>query len=54
MNQPIYITGVAMTPFGRHDASMQDMAQTAVLGALADAGIEGAAVTQMPLGAPLK
>jgi len=44
MNQPIYITGVAMTPFGRHDASMQDMAQTAVLGALADAGIEGAAV----------
>lgn len=36
-NRPIYITGVAMTPFGRHDASMQDMAQSAVLDALADA-----------------
>ncbi|HMO45634.1 MAG TPA: thiolase family protein [Rubrivivax sp.] len=44
MNKPIYITGVAMTPFGRHDASMQDMAQTAVLGALADASLEAAAV----------
>ncbi len=42
--QPIYITGVAMTPFGRHDASMQDMAQTAVLGALADAGMPAAAM----------
>jgi acetyl-CoA acetyltransferase len=44
MNPPIYITGVAMTPFGRHDATMQDMAQTAVSDALADAGVEAAAV----------
>lgn len=40
MNKPVYIAGVAMTPFGRHNASMQDLAQTAVLGAVADAGIE--------------
>lgn len=40
MNKPVYIAGVAMTPFGRHNASMQDLAQTAVLDAVADAGIE--------------
>lgn len=40
MKTPIYIAGVAMTRFTRHEASMQDLAQTAVLGAVADAGIE--------------
>jgi acetyl-CoA acetyltransferase len=44
MKTPIYIAGVAMTPFGRHDGSMQDLAQTAVQDALADAGIESEAV----------
>ena len=44
MKTPIYIAGVAMTPFGRHDGSMQDLAQSAVQGALADAGIEASAV----------
>ncbi|OWP49750.1 thiolase family protein [Pseudomonas nitroreducens] len=40
MNKPVYIAGAAMTPFGRHAASMQDLTQDAVLKALADAGIE--------------
>jgi acetyl-CoA acetyltransferase len=40
MKPPIYISGVAMTPFGRHDGSMQDLAQRAVADALADANIE--------------
>lgn len=40
MKKPVYIAGVDMTPFGRHAASMQDLAQTAVLGALADADVE--------------
>ncbi|NUB24004.1 thiolase family protein [Azospirillum brasilense] len=41
MSRDVYIAGVAMTPFGRHDArSMQDLAQAAVLGALADAGAD--------------
>jgi acetyl-CoA acetyltransferase len=40
MKKPIYIAGVDMTPFGRHAASMQDLAQTALLGAVADAGVE--------------
>lgn len=40
MNKPVYISGVAMTPFGRHNASMQDLTQDAVLKALADAGVE--------------
>ncbi|MBM7063029.1 thiolase family protein [Pseudomonas sp. UL073] len=44
MSKPIYIAGVAMTPFGRHAASMQDLTQTAVLGAVADAGAELGAV----------
>ncbi|MGH8807565.1 MAG: thiolase family protein, partial [Noviherbaspirillum sp.] len=44
MNKPIYISGVAMTPFGRHSASMQDLTQTAVTEAVADAGIEIGAV----------
>lgn len=44
MKTPIYIAGVAMTPFGRYEGSMQDLAQRAVQGALADAGIEAQAV----------
>ncbi|MBD9577721.1 thiolase family protein [Pseudomonas sp. PDM23] len=40
MNKPVYISGVAMTPFGRHTASLQDLTQQSVLQALADAGIE--------------
>ncbi|PVX70862.1 thiolase family protein [Paraburkholderia unamae] len=44
MKTPIYVAGVAMTPFGRHEGSMQDLAQRAVQGALVDAGIEAEAV----------
>lgn len=40
MKTPIYISGVAMTRFGRLEASMQDMAQSAVCDAVNDAGIE--------------
>lgn len=40
MKTPIYIAGVAMTRFGRHEASMQDLTQTAVCEAVADAGVE--------------
>ncbi|MBD9500595.1 thiolase family protein [Pseudomonas sp. PDM17] len=40
MNKPVYISGVAMTPFGRHTASLQDLTQQSVLQALAYAGIE--------------
>ncbi|MEP9320295.1 thiolase family protein [Pseudomonas sp. LABIM340] len=40
MNKPVYISGVAMTPFGRHTASLQDLTQQSVLQALTDAGIE--------------
>jgi acetyl-CoA acetyltransferase len=39
MKTPIYIAGVAMTPFGRYDGSMQDLAQRAVEDAVADAGV---------------
>jgi acetyl-CoA acetyltransferase len=40
MSAEVYIAGVAMTPFGRHDdLSMQDLAQAAVLGALSDADV---------------
>jgi len=36
----LYVAGVAMTRFGRHDQlSMQDLAQEAVVGAIADAGL---------------
>ena len=36
----IYIAGCAMTPFGRHaEHSAPDLAQAAILGALADAGV---------------
>ena len=37
---PIYIAGVAMTRFGRHEAGMPELAQQAVIDAAADAGIE--------------
>ncbi|USU13797.1 thiolase family protein [Sphingomonadaceae bacterium OTU29THOMA1] len=41
MSRDVYISGASMTPFGRHGAlSMQDLAQSAVLGAIADAGID--------------
>ncbi len=40
MNRPIYIAGVAMTRFGRHDGSMQDLAQRAVRDAVADADVD--------------
>lgn len=37
--EPIYIAGIAMTQFGRHlERSLQDLAQEALNGALADAG----------------
>ncbi|HXZ09721.1 MAG TPA: beta-ketoacyl synthase N-terminal-like domain-containing protein, partial [Paraburkholderia sp.] len=37
MRTPVYIAGVAMTPFGRYDGSMQDLAQRAVEEAVDDA-----------------
>lgn len=41
MSQQVFISGVAMTPFGRHEqASMQDLAQTALLNAARDAAID--------------
>lgn len=41
MKRDLYIAGVAMTKFGRHDnLSMQDLAQEAIIGAIADAGLE--------------
>ncbi|WP_233849935.1 thiolase family protein [Paraburkholderia sp. HD33-4] len=39
MKTPIYFAGVAMTPFGRYDGSMQDLAQRAVEEAVADADV---------------
>lgn len=48
MAKDVYIAGVAMTPFARHDQrSMQDLAQEAALGAIADAGIGMAEVEAM-------
>lgn len=41
MTRDVYISGAAMTPFGRHNGlSMQDLTQAAVLGAISDAGID--------------
>lgn len=41
MNKDVFIAGVAMTPFGRHQqSSMQDLAQTALLNAAQDAALE--------------
>lgn len=48
MSTEIYIAGAAMTAFGRQDGlSMQDLAQSAALAALADAGIEGDRIQAM-------
>jgi acetyl-CoA acetyltransferase len=48
MSKVVFIAGVGMTPFGRHDGSnMQDLAQAAVLGALADASIETSEIQAM-------
>ncbi|CAN5295576.1 thiolase family protein [soil metagenome] len=42
MNRDVFVSGVAMTAFGRRpELSMQDLAQEAVLGALADARLTG-------------
>jgi acetyl-CoA acetyltransferase len=48
MATEVYIAGVAMTQFARHDQkSMQDLVQEAALGALADAGVTAADVQAM-------
>ena len=48
MSTQVHIAGAAMTPFARHEGrSMQDLAQEAVLGALADAGIEPGQIQAM-------
>src|SRR3984885_3391081 len=47
MRDDVFITGAAMTVFGRHERSMQDLAQEAVLGALKDAGIDRTQVQAM-------
>jgi acetyl-CoA acetyltransferase len=48
MNEDVFIAGVGMTQFRRHDGvSMQDLAQTAVLTALADASMDGSRIQAM-------
>jgi acetyl-CoA acetyltransferase len=48
MTSDVFIAGVGMTPFGRHEgSSMQDLAQTAVLTALDDAAIDGSEIQAM-------
>lgn len=48
MNKPVYIAGVAMTAFARHEKkSMQDLVQEAVLGALSDADFETSDIQAM-------
>ena len=48
MSKQVYIAGAAMTAFAKHDKkSMQDLAQEAALGALADAGVGLADVQAM-------
>jgi acetyl-CoA acetyltransferase len=48
MTTNVFIAGVAMTPFTRHDdLSMQDLAQAAVLGALTDAEISADRIQAM-------
>ena len=42
---PIYVVGVAMTPFGRHPGlDVKELTRRAVIGALADAGLAPAAI----------
>jgi acetyl-CoA acetyltransferase len=48
MTSDVFIAGVGMTPFGRHEgSSMQDLAQAAVLTALDDAAIDGSEIQAM-------
>jgi acetyl-CoA acetyltransferase len=48
MTKDVFIAGVGMTPFGRHDhSSMQDLAQAAVLTALDDASIDSSNIQAM-------
>ena len=48
MTKDVFIAGVGMTPFGRHDqSSMQDLAQAAVLTALNDASIDSSKIQAM-------
>jgi acetyl-CoA acetyltransferase len=48
MTKDVFIAGVGMTTFGRHDdSSMQDLAQAAVLTALGDASIDGTEIQAM-------
>jgi acetyl-CoA acetyltransferase len=48
MTKDVFIAGVGMTPFGRHDqSSMQDLAQAAVLSALDDASIDKSKIQAM-------
>jgi acetyl-CoA acetyltransferase len=48
MTKEVFIAGVGMTPFGRHDqSSMQDLAQAAVLTALNDASIDNSKIQAM-------
>jgi acetyl-CoA acetyltransferase len=47
MRNDVFIAGAAMTVFGRHERSMQNLAQEAVLGALKDAGIDRMQVQAM-------
>jgi acetyl-CoA acetyltransferase len=48
MTKDVFIAGVGMTPFGRHDGtSMQDLAQAAVLTALSDASIDASRIQAM-------
>jgi acetyl-CoA acetyltransferase len=48
MTKDVFIAGVGMTPFGRHDgSSMQDLAQAAVLTALDDASNDGTEIQAM-------
>jgi benzoylsuccinyl-CoA thiolase BbsB subunit len=46
--RPVYVSGVGMTPFGRHrESSPEQLGQTAVLAALADAGVAPGAVGEV-------
>lgn len=51
MSAPIYLVGAAMTPFGRHAASRQDLARSAILDAAKEAGIELESVQACTIGA---
>lgn len=40
LNRPVYVVGVGIHPFGKHGVSRRDMAFTAGMGAMDDAGID--------------